>query len=138
MPLIEWDDSYSVNNAKIDDQHKKLIAILNKLHATMLNQPSSQEKRKILVNSVKEMYDYTNYHFRFEENYMDKINYPALTEHRRLHKNFDTKIYDYYNELLQGGFVLGSELISVLKNWLIDHILVEDKKFCLFLAKGQK
>ena len=97
---------------------------------------SSQEKRKILVNSVKEMYDYTNYHFRFEENYMDKINYPALKEHRRLHKNFDTKIYDYYNELLQGGFVLGSELISVLKNWLIDHILVEDKKFCLFLAKG--
>ena len=137
MPLIEWDNSYSVNNAEIDAQHKKLVALLNKLHDTLLNAPSSQERDRVLADTLKEMCDYTRYHFNFEEDYMKKINYPALKEHWRLHKNFGTKIFEHDYELRKGRLVLISEIISLLKNWLLDHILVEDKKYCLFIEEGQ-
>ena len=29
---VEWKDSFSVKNAQIDSQHKKMFRLLNKLH----------------------------------------------------------------------------------------------------------
>jgi hemerythrin len=29
MPLLTWNDDYSVNNDELDSHHKKLISILN-------------------------------------------------------------------------------------------------------------
>lgn len=141
MPLIEWDNCYSVNNVEIDTQHNKLFSLLNKLHNTYGGKLSSQERDRVIADTVKQICDYTSYHFKSEEDYMKKINYPALREHFRLHKDFSTRIFEYDYELRKDRLVFGSEIISLLKNWLLDHILVEDQKFCLFLAEeenGQK
>ena len=35
MVLFEWDDTYSVNVGEIDEQHQKLVGMLNDLHEAM-------------------------------------------------------------------------------------------------------
>ena len=88
MNQITWDDSYSVNNADIDAQHKKWIEIHNKLDHILLN-GSNNEVSNAVVDTIQAMQEYVNYHFRQEEQYMKEINYPDLVAHRRLHTDFD-------------------------------------------------
>ena len=94
------------------------------------------------------MMDYAMYHFKFEEEYLYNMGYPGIVEHARTHKDFDTRIYQFFREFHDGNTVLNSEteqaplllretvlnseLLKMIKNWLLDHILVEDKKYSLF------
>ena len=70
MAFLDWDDSLSVNVTEIDDQHKKLIGTLNDLYDAMDDGKGNDVLGKIL----KELTDYTVYHFQTEENYFKKFN----------------------------------------------------------------
>lgn len=130
MAQIEWDDSFSVNNAEIDDQHKKWIEIYNNLDDSML---TGKVEQNTGAKTFEAMLDYARYHFSFEEEYMQKIHYPDLIKHHRMHKDFDNLMYGYYRDIQEGTLVLGTEIIRILKKWLLEHIVKEDKNYALFL-----
>lgn len=76
------------------------------------------------------MQTYTRQHFAYEEAYIARVGFAGAREHWRLHKDFDNLVYSYLREAQNGNMpVLNSELVKILKNWLIHHILVEDMKF---------
>ncbi len=128
MGKIEWNDSFKINNAEIDNQHKKWIAIYNDINDKMID---NSDAHSITKNALKEMQDYARYHFKTEEAYMTRIEYPNIIEHARAHKDFDTKVYQMSRDLMAGK-ILNSEVLSVIKDWLIDHILSEDIKLGLY------
>lgn len=140
MSRIEWDESYSVDNAEIDGQHKKWIAIYNNIHDVMTG-AVDKSLTNITTESLTEMYDYVRTHFKFEEEYMEQLNYPHLVEHRRLHRDFENQIYNYTREMSEGKLILNTSLLKVIKNWLLEHIVNEDKKYSDFereaAAKGE-
>lgn len=136
MAQIIWDDSYSVKNDIIDGQHQEWIAIYNKLDHDLLA-GGSGGLATAAADALLAMQDYANYHFRQEEQYLQEINYPDLVAHKRLHTDFDDKLYDYGRQLRSGQLVLSSELLSILKNWLQHHILHEDQKYCAFTSQSQ-
>ena len=133
MPTIQWEDSYSVNHSEIDEQHQKWIAIFNDMHTVMLY--GSPDKLDAAGRkALQEMVDYAKYHFAFEEDYMKLVGFPTIVEHCRLHKDFDNLIYNYNQEVTENrGLVLNTEILKVLKKWLLNHILVEDKKYSEFV-----
>ncbi len=135
MSQIIWDDSFSVNNDEIDNQHKKWIEIYNYMDFVMCSESYHVPDR---LKALKAMKDYTQYHFSFEEEYLYKINYPYLIGHRRIHKEFDNLIYTYYRKVLENEIVLNSEVISILKEWIFNHILNEDKQYKLYLEVENK
>ena len=132
MSRIEWNETLSVHNAEIDEQHKKWISIHNQLHDALIGGTFDQVE-KTGAETLEAMQEYVRYHFKFEEEYMKKINYPGIVEHRRIHKDFDNQIYKYNREFLEGQTVLRSEIMKLLKNWLLEHILHEDQKYYRFL-----
>ena len=134
MTEITWDDSYSVNNAVIDTQHKEWIAICNRLDRILLN-GSNREVFTAAADTLQAMQDYANGHFRHEEQYLQEINYPDLVAHRRLHRDFDDLLYNYNRKVRNGELVLNSEVIAIVNEWLLHHILHEDQKYCAFLAQ---
>ncbi len=134
MPRIDWDDSFSVNNSEIDGQHQKWISIHNDLHNTLMNKG---ENKTSGLESLKAMLDYAKYHFSFEEKYMEKINYPEIVPHHRVHKDFENLLYSMYRDAQGNEFFLDSEIIAILKNWLLDHILNEDQKYSRFLQSKE-
>jgi hemerythrin len=134
MSQIAWNDSYSVNNEEIDAQHKEWIAIYNKLDHTLLN-GSGQEVFTLAADSLQAMQEYADYHFREEEQYMREINFPFLVEHRRLHSDFEDELYKYNRSIRSGELILNTEVISIVKNWLLHHILHEDQKYRTYLTR---
>lgn len=135
MSHLEWDDSFSIGNAEIDEQHKKWITIHNRLHDTLL-EGDLTALQQASVDTLREMHEYTGFHFAFEEEYMTRIGFPGIREHWRLHKDFDSLIYGYLREAEKGEVpVLNSKLVKILKNWLINHILTEDMKYARFMRE---
>ena len=74
--MIKWDDKYSVGISMIDDEHKKLIGILNKAVFTKEHNDNPEELREVL----REMTKYVLTHFATEETYMKKFNYPEYQD----------------------------------------------------------
>ncbi|PLX50561.1 MAG: hypothetical protein C0613_03675 [Desulfobulbaceae bacterium] len=134
MARIEWDDSFSVGNSEIDDQHKRWIDLYNKMDEALTGGGVASID-SLAGEALAAMNDYAHNHFKFEEAYMAKLNYPKLVEHRRIHRDFEDMIYRYNREINDGQLFLNSSLIKIIRNWLLDHILHEDKKYSAF-AQG--
>ncbi len=132
MGTIQWKDSYSVDHPEIDAQHREWISIYNKLHSTLLN-GTSDEVCAASHKTLKEMMDYAEYHFRLEKEYMESIGYPDIVKHCRLHKDFDNLIYQHNRKVEEGSqLVVNATVLGVIKEWLLTHILNEDKKYSDF------
>ena len=79
---IQWDNAYSLGIKNIDDQHKHLFHIVDKIF-------SLQESRDVKGNIrtiLHELFEYIKVHFKDEEEFMQSINFPDLTYHRELHE----------------------------------------------------
>jgi len=129
MAYIEWNDSYSVGVKEMDDQHKKLVAMVNQLHDAMKAGQASKEAPAIL----KSLVDYTHYHFEAEEKMLDKATYPGYLNQQKLHKALIAQVMQYQADLGSKSLTIGVKLSEFLKDWLMTHISVEDKKYGKFM-----
>ncbi|BCY19001.1 MAG: hemerythrin family protein [Chloroflexi bacterium] len=129
MAYIDWDETYSVSVKAMDDQHKKLVGLINQLHDAMKAGQGSKEAPEIL----KSLVDYTHYHFEAEEKMLEKGAYPGLLNQQKMHKVFVDQIEQYQADLATKSLTMGVKLSEFLKNWLMNHISVEDKKYGKFM-----
>lgn len=133
MPLFEWSPDLSVNIKEIDAQHKKLIDILNLLHDSMRTGRGKDVMGKVL----KDLTDYTVYHFNTEERLFEKHGYPEYRMHKRQHDDLTEQVVEIKKKFEAGQVAITVELMTFLKNWLNDHIRQSDKKYGAFLnSKG--
>ncbi len=127
MPLLAWDDKYSVNNEELDKDHKALFEVVNKLYDSCFDLNS-----KINLGSLtKILISYTNHHFATEEEYMRAKGYPHLDKHIAEHKMFRDRILHLQHKDNANDIVLTKELIVYLGNWLLNHVIREDKKYSI-------
>lgn len=135
MTLIKWDDRYSVKIAKFDEQHQGLVKLINTLYESMSLGKGQQE----LANILKELVDYTRKHFSSEEALMLKHNYPHYAAHKISHDRLTQQVMEFKNQYDQGKIGLSVQMMSFLKEWLVNHILDEDKAYSSFFeSKGEK
>lgn len=128
MPIMSWKDDLSVNVAEIDTQHKKLIGLINDLFDAM----SQKKSREILGSIINGLTDYTVTHFSFEETQFDKFKYAGTFSHKKEHKDFVDKVNGFRNKFNAGNLSLSIEIMQFLKDWLLNHITVIDKKYSRF------
>ncbi len=129
MPIISWSDSYSVNVPKIDAQHKKLFVLINDLHEAM-----SQGKGKDALGAILDgLLDYTRVHFADEEKMLAKVNYPDLPAQKAEHAAFILKISELQTDFRAGKAAMTMPVMAFLKDWLVNHILKNDKKYAPFM-----
>lgn len=128
MPLFQWSNSLSVNVREIDEQHRRLIALINKLFDAM----SSGEGKKVLSEVIQGLVDYTVYHFSTEEKYFEQFNYPEATPHKEEHRKFVARVQSFQSEFNEGKTGLSVEMWNFLKDWLVNHIRGTDKKYSRF------
>ena len=99
MPLIEWKNEFSLGISEIDEQHKKILAIINKLH-DLFSDKNHQDFKEI-SRIIKELADYAIYHFQTEEKYFQLFGYEGAEEHIRIHNQYREKIEEWrqrYNQ----------------------------------------
>lgn len=133
MPKITWTDEFSVGHPEIDAQHQEWVQIFNKAHDKIMSGDSSVLST-MGMDTVNEMLKYAQTHFEFEENYMTEIEYPDLIEHKEAHYYFKAQLERINDDFKNGIKLLNSEVIKLISNWLIDHILNEDQKYGKYAA----
>ncbi len=130
---FQWNDSYSVKVAAMDDQHKRLFEIIHELYTAMRAGHGKDVVGEVLGRLIK----YTVEHFAAEEKLMEKNGYPNLAAHRIEHKALTDKVTAFKKEFDAGKGTLSLELMTFLQDWLTKHIQSIDKKYGAFLsAKG--
>jgi hemerythrin len=135
MGLIKWDDSLSVNVAKIDQQHQKLVLMINELHDAM----KQGKGKEVLGKIVNGLISYTATHFKTEEDYFNQFGYPETDSHKKEHIAFVQKVSEFKDGFEKGKLSLSIEVMNFLSDWLQNHIKGTDKKYSQFFnGKGLK
>lgn len=135
MPIVFWNEKLSVKIASIDEEHKKLIEMINDFYENIVNR-SNQENISILINGLK---NYILIHFANEEKYMLQFNYDYYKEHKKEHEQFIAKVTEIEEKINNGERVLSLDMTSFLTDWLKNHIMKTDMKYSeFFIKKGLK
>jgi len=133
MDIINWRDEFSVGVKEMDDQHKKLIAMVNKL----ISEQKNLTDQKTIADLLTEMTDYAHIHFRAEEYLMAEYGYDQKAQQEQQHQAFIDKTIAFYTASDVGPNILSTALLDYLATWLIGHILKEDMKYKdFFINKG--
>lgn len=125
MPLFVWKKDYSVGVDLLDDHHKNLFRILNVLYENTM-QPRVVDE---VLPIIAELREYTRYHFAAEELHMQDKGFPEIADHIVKHRNFTHQIEELQSQHRNDDLEDTRKLIVVLGNWLLNHVLVEDRKY---------
>jgi hemerythrin len=131
MTLLTWDDEYTVHNEELDKHHKVLFELLNKLYMSCFDENGGSKLDQI----YEELVSYTSYHFSAEEQYMRNIGYDNADNHIKSHSIFTDRISQLHKKISSNNVVMTKELIVYLGNWLLNHVLVEDRKYSVMPDK---
>jgi hemerythrin len=130
MGWFTWDDDFLTGTAEIDEQHRRLIALIDEFYKAL----GRTEPRAAIERLLRGLLEYTNYHFSTEERYMRQVQYPDLQAHLAQHEAFADKMQDVAERFFKGDLVLSLEITQFLRDWLSGHILGVDKRLGQFLA----
>jgi len=125
MSYLKWSDKYSLNVAEIDEQHRKLVSLVNDMYDAM----HAGKGRDMIGTVIAEFVDYTDYHFKAEERLLRQNGYPEYDEHKVMHDNLSRKAHSIKEAFDRGNTPTAIEVMLLLTNWLNTHILEEDRKY---------
>ncbi len=136
MAIFIWNDSYCVGIKVIDEQHKVLVRIINELDDVLKSEFSVQHVRPLL----RELLDYTKYHFATEERLMKRGGYKrsALDAHLKQHYQFIDEIHSLNNDSIPLSQAEAQVVMSYLTNWLSNHILKVDRQLANYLLSQER
>jgi len=129
MGQIKWEKEFSVDIKELDNQHKKIIKILNDMF--MLNEKVKNEKE--LEKILDALHTYIKEHFRTEEEYMLKYHYPGYDKQKQEHDNFIDRLCEFQKEYLKSRRLTTINLFNFVWDWFSQHILKLDKEYGPFI-----
>ncbi len=131
MKPIVWSENFSVGVKLFDEQHKRLILMLNK----MIKDPTATTRSETVSDILTDMTRYTQEHFRSEEDFMLEYDYPFLKQHMHQHKTFRKKVAKLCVATVDGLDAVPKDLLEYLQQWLTQHILQEDMAYKPFFEE---
>lgn len=127
-----WKDEYSVGVGVLDDDHRKLLNLINKFQTAVHYQTGDEFEKEALDEVVA----YTKYHFEREEKMMEEAGYEDLVAHKELHANMIAKIGEYTSSYEVRGHEALEDVGLFLKCWLVKHINGTDQEYSALLQKN--
>ena len=129
MSVFAWNDKFSVNVETMDKQHKFFLDLLNNLD----DQIRLKNDDEIVKTAVGKLFNYAAFHFRDEENILYMCGFPGIKEQRQEHGFFMKQVKEMEESIQNGSRVQLGSVVSFLKDWFVNHIMSEDKKYAAFL-----
>jgi hemerythrin len=131
MPLLSWDPGYSVKEEVLDNHHQELFDLLNTVYENVMN---SLEVECVLP-IIDKLSEYTGYHFSAEEQYMREKKFHGIDEHIAKHKEFTQTVETLKTRYHDNDLDVTRELIIVLGEWLLHHVLRDDMMYSAMPAE---
>jgi len=128
---IAWDDGLLTGNELVDGQHRQVFDILKDIVDACKDDTATPRLKETLAVLA----DYTETHFKDEEDLMLRYNYPGYAKHKRIHEEFKDTISDIIYRFKENGSSrqLSGEVSRVVVRWMVGHIRSEDKRLCKYI-----
>ena len=132
LKLVDWADSMSVDGHAIDDSHRQLISLINRLYAVA----SRGSDRDSVANVLCELADYAGSGFLEEEKLMTSSRYAEQDQHVLEHWSFIDTLTVFIADFERGNLV-EYDVLRFLIRWVASHIKASDAAFGAYLTKSR-
>lgn len=131
--LWEWKEKYELGIENIDNQHKQILILINKIFNALKH--SSRDKRfiEMVLNTLDA---YVKEHFRFEEKLHAATKYPLTQDHKKQHRLFEQKVSSLNEKFTKEFFDL-RDVLDFLMGWFLEHTQDSDKQFSKFIVENK-
>ena len=136
--IVEWHPSYSIGINLIDEQHMELINLTNRLFRSCMSGQGLEYSKNIFLDSIHDAVNYVGYHFGTEEKIMERINYPEFKNHKKQHTDFVKEVFIKVDDINSGRYPNPLSFVYFLKDWVLHHIAVCDKKMGEYILALRK
>lgn len=133
MKLITWSEALSVGVERIDEQHKRLLQMVQALADA---QGRDHGDCGVSPEALRELCDYAVEHFATEEALMDMDAYPEYDQHVTQHLECTTKALEFLETCAEGGSVDILEFLEFLAEWVTTHICQVDQTLARYLRQS--
>lgn len=133
MPCITWNNELSLGNSFFDNDHLRLLDLVNALHDALIR----DEGRDLILKAFDELIDFTRIHFKYEEEEMLRRDFPQYFVHKAEHDHLLDQIAVLENKYNAGTITLAVQVSLFLRDWLVNHILTLDSEFAAAIAAQQ-
>ena len=123
---IEWQDSYCIDNDRIDVQHQKLFA-----HANAVFALKGQAGQQL---AIIQLYAHLRSHFANEEALMREVNFPEYKSHVHLHNDMLASM-NSISVAIGKNQATDEDIHKFMSGWLLGHIAQEDTKIAAYVRK---
>ncbi|MEO5346235.1 MAG: bacteriohemerythrin [Magnetococcus sp. YQC-9] len=131
--FFPWSDDLVTGMEDIDNDHKKLVGMVNQIHRLL----KESAGREAVAKVIGELAEYTQFHFSREEKLFDKYHYPETRSHKEKHVKLLNDVGELMKRFEAGDFAAPMDLMTVSKVWLVQHILRTDMHYAqYFREKG--
>lgn len=131
---LEFRDVYKIGINKIDEQHRELFDIFNRLERAIARRDSEE----VIADIFDFLTKYTKEHFDLEEQYMERYKYPDVEEHKKIHHQFLEEIEEMHQRYASGYLKITSQTQETLFEWITTHIEQTDKRYGMYLINKIK
>jgi hemerythrin len=134
LDKIAWTEEMSVGSEMLDEHHRMLINCLNQLGELLENSAALDEINKVLAT----LEEFVLMHFSAEEQAMRAAGFPGWREHKEQHDAMYDAVYTLKSDVENKRDFDPVRLHRFLYEWLMQHIMGEDRKYMPFLKNPQK
>jgi hemerythrin len=122
MALLEWKEEYSTGIDDVDDEHRDLIDVINRLHDLLL----ADDAKLAVPAFFARLIEGVSAHFTLEERIMRESGYPALAEHQEDHERLLDEMRDLVEAFGHAEEVDSVDLAMRLEPWFSQHFATHD------------
>ncbi len=127
---LSWKSIYNLKIPHIDDQHRKLVESIVSLHKAV---QTSDLRDGMVMKMIVFMDSYVRVHLMDEEKMLEKISFPDLSRHNKLHAYFLEKVEEFKRHYSESG-ITASLIIQFLIDWFIDHVQTADREYAAYIT----
>ena len=134
MGPFQWDETFLTGLSDVDVQHRHLVGLVNQLGSLII----ADELRSDHIDSiVKELSNYSVYHFEEEERLMKLFDVDDRHQNRHItvHKKFLAQAVSLVSGITDDDVTPATRLYEYLSHWLVFHILGDDQNMARQIEK---
>ncbi|MEO5365400.1 MAG: bacteriohemerythrin [Magnetococcus sp. WYHC-3] len=128
LSMFRLREGLTIHVNAMDNQHKHLLD----LGSRVLEALEQHWNRESITDAVDSLIAYTQFHYQEEENLLRLYQYPDLDAHRARHRRLLEQVRDL-SDAMKRRVITSSQFGDFFRNWMVDHILGEDRKYGSFL-----
>ena len=129
IPIFQWREAYNTNIKEMDKHHQELFQTANRLYEEI----NTGRNKAALAEMLDFLIHYTEEHFSQEEKLMEDYDFPEYEGHIKQHERLIFEVQQLKDKYAAGEIQMDMSIINFLKDWIINHILTEDRKYGPYL-----